>query len=70
MTEAKAVSCPVCENICSSQAAACPKCGHPINQTPTVVRVEAEEPKPEQTDTGSVLRGVLWNQLNLRSRRN
>jgi Na+/proline symporter len=25
-----------------------------------VVRVEKEEPKPEQADAGSVLRGILW----------
>ncbi len=58
--EAKAITCPVCQNTCSSQAAACPKCGHPINQTPAVVRVETEEPKPEQTDAGMVLRGIMW----------
>ncbi len=25
------ISCPVCQNLCSSQAFSCPKCGHPIN---------------------------------------
>lgn len=57
---ASSISCPVCENLCSTEAAACPKCGHPINPTPPVVSVEKEEPKPEQADAGSVLRGVLW----------
>ena len=25
------ISCPVCQNECSSEAVACPKCGHPFN---------------------------------------
>jgi uncharacterized membrane protein HdeD (DUF308 family) len=24
------ISCPVCQNLCSSQALSCPKCGHPF----------------------------------------
>jgi len=24
------ISCPVCQNLCSSQAVSCPKCGHPF----------------------------------------
>lgn len=26
------ISCPICNNLCSSQADSCPKCGHPFNQ--------------------------------------
>ena len=26
------ISCPVCQNLCSSQASSCPKCGHPFIQ--------------------------------------
>lgn len=35
------ISCPVCENICSSQASSCPKCGHPLKQ-----EVATKEPAP------------------------
>jgi hypothetical protein len=26
----EAIICPICENVCSSLAVSCPKCGHPI----------------------------------------
>ncbi len=29
------ISCPVCNNLCSTQAATCPKCGHPFSQKNT-----------------------------------
>jgi hypothetical protein len=28
---AESVTCPICSNLCSTQATSCPKCGHPIN---------------------------------------
>lgn len=30
------ISCPVCENLCSTQAVSCPKCGHPFNNKETL----------------------------------
>lgn len=29
------MNCPVCSNFVSSEATACPKCGHPIKRTAT-----------------------------------
>jgi len=29
-TKINSISCPVCQNLCSSQAVSCPKCGHPF----------------------------------------
>ncbi len=28
---AESITCPICSNLCSTQATSCPKCGHPIN---------------------------------------
>ncbi len=36
------ISCPVCQNLCSTLAVACPKCGHPFNQ-----KEHRSENKPE-----------------------
>lgn len=58
MTGPKAITCPVCENLCSSQAAACPKCGHPIARFASVEKVERPIGTTEnEPNTGLV---VLW----------
>ncbi len=41
-SKTNSISCPVCQNLCSSQAISCPKCGHPFNQ-----KEQRSESKPE-----------------------
>lgn len=55
------INCPICENLCSTQAVACPKCGHPISKIDqnAVEDTNANQNPPTQT-TGSTLRGILW----------
>lgn len=58
--DVKAITCPVCKNTCSSQAAACPKCGHPIS--PGAVRNKntvAMESDPRKDPSRTALR-ILW----------
>lgn len=60
---ANSISCPVCGNLCSTQAASCPKCGHPISQTDQNVAVETNklnQTLPSSPSTGGILRTVLW----------
>lgn len=54
------IYCPVCENLCSAQAVACPKCGHPINKIKQSVQTENKNSTQPSSSTGRVLRGVLW----------
>ncbi|CAN5418571.1 hypothetical protein BH10ACI1_BH10ACI1_09590 [soil metagenome] len=59
----KSLSCPVCNNLCSTQAVACPKCGHPINknnQATTDENITPSKDSPRPSTTGSTLRFVLW----------
>jgi hypothetical protein len=30
------ISCPVCQNLCSTQAVSCPKCGHPFDNNKSI----------------------------------
>src|SRR5688572_16507906 len=62
---ATSINCPICENLCSSEAASCPKCGHPINKMPTGEKTTEKwirplDDKPQPRSMGSVLRGMLW----------
>lgn len=45
------ISCPVCQNLCSSQAVSCPRCGHPFTKeyasVPSFLE-NAEEDAPAQ----------------------
>ncbi|HEY0428427.1 MAG TPA: hypothetical protein VGC76_11655 [Pyrinomonadaceae bacterium] len=55
------LSCPVCNNLCSTQAASCPKCGHPINKiNQAVENITPSQAPPSPSTTGSALRVVLW----------
>lgn len=54
------INCPICGNLCSSQAAACPKCGHPINQTNQKTESEIVNNPSQKPSIGSGLRAVLW----------
>lgn len=39
------ISCPVCNNLCSTLAVSCPRCGHPFNQkTETTVNPSNSQP--------------------------
>lgn len=55
-------SCPVCQNLCSTQAVACPKCGHPISQINQNVEVEKNNLK-QNSPRPAIGRGshnLLW----------
>ena len=57
------INCPVCGNLCSTQAISCPKCGHPISK---VNQINGEENNKSNqnlshsSSTGSILRNILW----------
>lgn len=51
------ISCPVCSNLCSSQAISCPKCGHPINKTDIIKK---SDKNPDVSTIGDILITVLW----------
>ncbi len=59
MTEAKAITCPICENICSSKAATCPKCGHPIGER-AVVNKPVEPDGGTRKDSSRTALRILW----------
>ena len=61
MTKPEALACPVCSNLCSSQAAACPKCGHPISATQAIEFSESSNRNSEmETKPVGLGEGILW----------
>ena len=60
MTEAKAITCPICENICSSQAATCPKCGHPIRPDTVENKKTAPAESGYRKDSSRTALRILW----------
>jgi hypothetical protein len=40
------ISCPVCQNLCSSLATSCPKCGHPLNNKSEAETSSVHNPQP------------------------
>jgi hypothetical protein len=58
MDQLKAITCPICSNLCSSQAAHCPSCGHPISQKPAPT-VELSSGINAVLSVGSVLGVVI-----------